>query len=149
MMTPADVERYLHDHIPLSAAMGVRVVACERNGVTLTAPLAPNINHRATAFGGSISAVAILAGWAWLHVALRENGVTPRLVIQRNAVEYLAPVGGDFEARCDGLTAAAFDQFAQSLRRIGKARATLAATVIFEGKTAAMFEGDYVALRRD
>jgi thioesterase domain-containing protein len=149
MMTPADVERYLHDHIPLSAAMGVRVVSCGRDGVTLAAALAPNINHRATAFGGSISAVAILAAWAWLHIALREAKLTPRLVIQRNCVEYIAPIGGDFEARCGGLAPNAFERFTQSLRRVGKARVTLAAEVIFAGKIAATFEGDYVALRQD
>jgi thioesterase domain-containing protein len=82
--SPAEVEAYLHRHIPLSADMGVAVVACEDAGVTLRAPLAPNINHRATVFGGSVSAVTILAAWTWLHFSLRAAGHTSRLVIQRN-----------------------------------------------------------------
>src|SRR4051812_36859489 len=98
-----EVERYLHAHIPISSAMGVRVVTAGPNGVTLSAPLAANINHRATAFGGSLSAVAILSAWAWLHVAMRDAGLPSRLVIQRNSVEYLAPIAGDFEARCAGI----------------------------------------------
>jgi thioesterase domain-containing protein len=127
----------------------VRVVAIGREGVTLGAPLAPNINHRATVFGGSVSAVAILSAWAWLHFALRDAGLKARLVIQRNTVEYLAPVTGDFEARCAGMTATAFEKFEKQLRRLGKARVTLAAEVIYEKKAAAKFEGDYVAVRLD
>lgn len=148
-LTPAEVESYLHRHIPISSAMGVRVLAAAPEGVTLGAPLAPNINHRATVFGGSVSAVAILSAWAWLHFAVRNAGLKSRLVIQRNTVEYLAPIAGDFEAHCAGIPAAAFEKFEKQLRRLGKARVTLAAELRFEGKVAATFEGDYVAARLD
>jgi thioesterase domain-containing protein len=147
--TPSEVEAYLRAHIPISAAMGVRVAACGVDGVTLRAPLAPNINHRATVFGGSASAVAILSAWAWLHFALRGAGLEARLVIQRNTVDYLAPIAGDFMATCPGLAPAAFEKFAQQLKRLGKARATLGAELRFEDKVAAKFEGDYVAVRLD
>jgi thioesterase domain-containing protein len=43
--------------------MGVEVVKADWNGVTLRAPLAPTTNHRKTVFGGSASALAILAAW--------------------------------------------------------------------------------------
>src|SRR4051812_23280531 len=114
-MTPAEVEVYLHEHIPLSAAMGVRVLACDASGATLSAPLAPNINHRATVFGGSASAVAILAAWTWLHFALRAAGHPSRLVIQSNTVDYLVPIAGEFTARCDAAPAAVFDKFIRTL----------------------------------
>ncbi|MFB3040360.1 MAG: YiiD C-terminal domain-containing protein, partial [Candidatus Poribacteria bacterium] len=64
------LEEYLHEHIPLSKAIGVKVVEADSAGVTLSAPLAPNINHRETVFGGSASAVAILAAWTLLYVRL-------------------------------------------------------------------------------
>jgi thioesterase domain-containing protein len=60
-MDRIEVERYLHAHIPLSRAMAVEVQAATPVCVRLCAPLAPNINHRETVFGGSASAVAILA----------------------------------------------------------------------------------------
>jgi thioesterase domain-containing protein len=60
-MDARELQAYLHAHIPLSAAMQVSVDAVAADGVTLRAPLAPNINHRETVFGGSASAVAILA----------------------------------------------------------------------------------------
>ena len=47
-MTATDlraVERYLHEHIPLSAHMPIGVDRVDDDGVHLLAPLAPNINH--------------------------------------------------------------------------------------------------------
>src|SRR5471030_1991704 len=98
-MTAVEIEAYLHGHIPISAGMGVRVTACDETGVTLRAPLAPNINHRDTVFGGSASAVAILAAWSLLHTRMRGEGIAARLVIQSNTMDYALPILGEFTAR--------------------------------------------------
>ncbi len=127
--------------------MGVRVVACGPGGATLSAPLAPNLNHRATVFGGSASAVAILAAWTWLHFALQAEGLRCRLVIQRNTMDYVAPIDGDFTARCEGLAEAAFEKFGRTLRRHGKARTELAVRLELGGTIVAKFSGEYVAVR--
>jgi len=146
-MTAADIEAYLHGHIPISADMGVRVAVCDETGVTLRAPLAPNINHRSTVFGGSASAVAILAAWTYLHFSLRAAELPSRLVIQRNTMDYLEPITGDFEARCDALPAAALEEFLRTRRRHGKARVTLGALLRCGEVKVATFSGDYVAIR--
>ena len=99
LMSPTELQRYLHDHIPLSQAMQVSAVTVAADTVVLSAPLAPNINHRETVFGGSASALAILAAWSLLHVRLRAEGVDCRLVIQRNTMEYALPIQGEFFAR--------------------------------------------------
>jgi thioesterase domain-containing protein len=93
-MTAPELEAYLHGHIPLSAAMQVSVDAVSIDGVTLRAPLAPNINHRDTVFGGSASAVAILAAWSLLHARMRGEGIAARLVIQSNMMDYALPTLG-------------------------------------------------------
>ena len=98
-MTPQALQAYLHDHIPLSRAMAVQVVSIADDAVVLGAPLAPNINHRDTVFGGSASAVAILSAWCLLHLRLTAAGQASRVVIQRNSMDYLAPIAGDFTAR--------------------------------------------------
>ena len=129
--------------------MGVRVVACERDRVALVAPLAPNINHRATVFGGSASAVAILAAWTWLHFMLHAAGRPARLVIQKNTVDYLAPITGEFEAHCAAPPAGTVGKFLRTLDRHGKARLELGAVLTCDGKKAATFSGDYVAVKID
>ena len=146
-MSTAEIEVYLRKHIPISAALGVRVLACDAGEAVLAAPLAPNLNHRATVFGGSASAVAILAAWTWLHFALRAAGHDARLVIQKNTVDYLAPIAGDFEARCAAPPMAAWEKFLRTLARHGKARLALAATLTCGGATVAKFSGDYVAVK--
>lgn len=146
-MTPGELEAHLHRHIPISAAMGVHVVACDASGATLRAPLKPNVNHRATVFGGSASAVAILAGWTWLTFALRSAHETAQLVIQSNSMEYLAPIASDFQARCDAPDHAAFGRFLATLKRRTRARIEVHTVLTCGRQRVAEFSGQYVAVR--
>jgi thioesterase domain-containing protein len=141
-----DLERYLHEHIPLSKAMQVSVVSIQTDGVTLRAPLAPNINHRGTVFGGSASALAILAGWSLLHTRLEGAGLSSRLVVQRNTVNYDLPIAGPFTARSFIQTPAAWESFMLMLRRKGRARLTISCILDYDGQRAGRFEGEFVAL---
>jgi thioesterase domain-containing protein len=145
-MQPSDLEQYLHEHIPLSRAMQVSVVEVAADSVTLAAPIEPNINHRGTVFGGSISAVAILAAWSLLHTRLRGEGVACRLVIQRNSIDYLKPVDGDFTARSLPPDAADWQIFTRMLARKGMARITIRCVLKCTDATVAEFEGEFVAL---
>mgnify|MGYP006388543281 CR=1 FL=1 len=74
LVTADELERYLHREIPLSAAIGVRVEVAGPGGVVLAAPLEPNVNHRGTAFAGSISALGMLTAWATVQLRLRADG---------------------------------------------------------------------------
>lgn len=143
---PAAIEEYLHTHIPLSAAMEVRVRSCEHDGVVLAAPLTPNLNHRATVFGGSATAVAILSAWSWLHWSLSEADFNCRVVIQRNQMEYLLPIERDFTAHCSGLSRDDWEKMQRTLKRYGKARCTLKAELQCDAQRVAEFTGEYVAM---
>ncbi|MGP0592794.1 YiiD C-terminal domain-containing protein [Nitrospira sp. T9] len=141
-----DLEQYLHEHIPLSRAMGVEVIEVGWNGVTLRAPLAPNINHRETVFGGSASAVAILAAWAILYVRLHQEHVKCRLVIQRNTMTYERPIASTFEASSTIQDSLAWEKFLRTFARKNLARISVAATLSCTGEQVGKFEGDFVAL---
>lgn len=140
------LRRYLHEHIPLAAAMAIEVQAAHEDAVILGAPLAPNINHRDTAFGGSVAALAILAAWSLLHLRLRAAGITNRLVIQRSAVDYDLPIAAAFSARATLADRGSWEPFTRLLQRRGKARIAVLATLGYEGRIAARFAGDFVAL---
>ena len=148
-MTEAELETYLHDHIPLSRAMAVRVVSLAAEKVILGAPLGPNINHRETVFGGSASAVAILSAWSLLHLRLTAAGQPSRLVIQRNSMEYLAPIAGDFTATAALGPDANWDSFLRMLARKGVARISAGAVLEYEGQTAGRLTGEFVAFGKD
>ncbi|WAK03331.1 YiiD C-terminal domain-containing protein [Methylobacter sp. YRD-M1] len=126
--------------------MEVGVVQVQPEAVILSAPLAPNINHRGTVFGGSASAVAILAAWSLLHTRLFGEGIASRLVIQRNTMSYEWPKDGTFTAEAAIESAEARERFLRMLKRRGKARITVTSVLNFGGKVAGRFEGEFVAL---
>ncbi len=128
-------------------AMGVRVVSAAVDRVELSAPLAPNINHRDTLFGGSAAAIATLAAWALVQLRLAVAGVDARLVISRSTMAYDSPVTGDFVAICDAPDEARWSRFLATLDRRSRARVTVGARLEQDGRTAARFTGDFVAIR--
>lgn len=146
-MQEAALQDYLHSHIPLSRAMQVQVVSASPEGVVLRAPLGPNINHRETVFGGSASALAILSAWALLHVRLQALGVSCRLVIQRNTMDYDLPMAGDFEARTLPVDTAEWERFLRMLGRRGVGRIAVSSVLEFNGAQAGRFSGEFVAMR--
>ena len=148
-MTEAELETYLHEHIPMSRAMAVRVASISDAKVVLAAPLAPNINHRDTVFGGSASALAILSAWSLLHLRLSAAGQPSRVVIQRNSMDYLAPIAGDFTATATLGQDATWAGFLRMLTRKGLAGITVGAVLDFEGRLAGRLSGEFVAFGRD
>lgn len=126
--------------------MQVRVEVATPDEVILAAPLAPNINHRETVFGGSASALAILSAWSLLHVKLTSAGRRTRLVIQRNTMRYEQAIQGDFHARAETPSDDAWRAFTRMLERKGRARITVASRLLYEGRDAGHFEGEFVAL---
>jgi thioesterase domain-containing protein len=143
---PGELERYLHEHIPLSKAMAVAVVAVDESAVVLQAPLAPNTNAGETVFGGSASALAILAAWSLLHVRLRAKGVANRLVIRRSTMEYERPIPGAFTARAQFEDAQRWQRFTHMLARKGKARITMSAVLEHAGGIVGRLSGEFVAI---
>jgi thioesterase domain-containing protein len=141
------IESYLHANIPLSAAMGIRVKVAEPGQVLLAAPLAPNVNHHETVFGGSAIVLATLSAWTLLHLRLQEADLDADLVIQRSSMEYERPIPGDFAAVCRFTDEHAWQRFRTMLERRGRARMTLTAQLLHGDHEMAAFTGDFVALR--
>lgn len=144
-MLPLELEQYLHRYIPLAQAMAVRVVAIAEEAVVLRAPLAPNVNHSDTVFGGSASALAILSAWSLPYVRLRTARIANRLVIQRNSMEYLRPISGEFAARSAFADTETWPRFIHTLARRGLARIAVTAALEFAGEVSARFSGEFVA----
>lgn len=145
-MLPSELEQYLHEHIPLSKAMAVSAVSLEHCYVVPRAPLGPNINHRETVFGGSASALAILAAWSLLHTRLRSEAISSHLVIQRNTMEYEPPIVGAFTARSSLAAGAQWQQFTRMLVRKGKARISMTSVLEHAGHVVGKLAGEFVAL---
>jgi thioesterase domain-containing protein len=145
-MNAVQLEEYLRERIPLSRAMAVEVRAADAAGVELYAPLAPNINHRDTVFGGSASAVAILAAWSALHVRMRTEGLQVRIVIRRNTMSYERPITGGFTAQAASPDEEAWAKLVATLRRGRPARIHVRATLKSGGELVGELEGEFAVL---
>ena len=143
------LERTLRHEIPLTDALGLAVEEWTDRRLVVRAPLQPNLNHKCTAFGGSLYSVAVLAGWGWLWCVLEETGHSATIVIQHSRMEYKAAVEGDIRARCDGASERNLDRFLRTLDRRGRARIDLDVTVDGADDPAAVFTGSYVVITRE
>lgn len=143
MSRAAELERTLHDEIPLSQAMGIRVAAWDDHSLKLSAPLAPNTNHKRTAFGGSLYSLAVLCGWGLLHLKLADAGLRKHIVIQESDIRYLLPVDNDMVAECK-LDETAFERFMSTLHKHDRARLSLDVVIEHGGRMAVEFSGRYV-----
>jgi thioesterase domain-containing protein len=136
-------EEFFHQQIPITRAMGVRVVAHDENGFIIEAPVALNSNHLRTAFGGSINAVATLAAYGLLWLGLRDHAV--HVVVAESSIRFLRPVRETIRAICLRPDLNEWAAFRTRFAEKSKGRITLRVNVVEEGQTAAEFEGTFVA----
>lgn len=141
-----DLQDYIHAQIPITAAMGVKVLKATPQLVELSAPLSPNINHRETVFGGSAAAIATLAAWTLVLVRMRDERLQGRLVIARNAMEYQKPITADFTATATADDIHSWSKFAAGLQRKGRGRLNAESRLWLAGEQVAHFSGQFVAL---
>ncbi|MBV4460862.1 thioesterase domain-containing protein [Pseudomonas sp. COR58] len=144
------LESVLHHDIPLTRDMGLKVLDWQERQLRLHLPLEANVNHKSTMFGGSLYCGAVLAGWGWLHLRLKEEGIADgHIVIQEGQILYPLPVTGDAVAVCPEPKAEVWKKFLAMYRRYGRARLTLHTRVVNAGsdEDAVTFTGQYVLHR--
>ncbi len=137
------LEALLHEEIPLTRAMGMRVAGYDGTCLQFAAPLAPNTNHKRTAFGGSLYSLAVLCGWGLLHLKLAEARLHKHIVIQESSIRYLHPVDRDMTAECR-LDQGALNRFLHTLQKHDRARLELNVSINQDNRAAVEFSGRYV-----
>jgi len=141
-----ELEVFLRERIPLSKAMDVRVQSASTDEVVLFAPIGPNLNHRDTVFGGSASALAILAAWSMVRVRLRAEGLEGRIVIRSNSMNYVQPMAADFTATAGAPDAAEWERLRSALARGRRGRVRVSAMLECQGARSGEFAGEFVVL---
>jgi len=141
------LEQLLRKEIPLTLAIDLRVESYDGQTLVMHAPIEPNLNHKRTAFGGSLYSLAVLAGWGMLWLKLREVGETGHIVVQQSSVDYREPVAGDLRARVELEDMGNFDRFFETYRRRGRARIRVEVGIEGREGRAMDFHGRYVVHR--
>jgi thioesterase domain-containing protein len=145
----ADLLHFIREKIPLARAMDLRLDRYTPDRLSLAAPLAPNINDKGCAFGGSLASLMTLAGWALVELALQQRGEHCDVFIGDSTVRYLEPVWGDFRAEARLAEGADWAAFFDALASRGRARLDVRCEVPGSAtRPAATLEARFVAKRR-
>jgi len=139
-----ELEKLLHSEIPLTKSIGVRVQNYEKHSLTLSAPLENNINHKNTAFGGSLYCVSVLSGWGLIHLLLKEHNLSGHIVIQESNTKFIKPVTSDIHAQSSFKSTTQYENFLGMYRRKGISRIKLKSVISCNSEICVQFEGRYV-----
>jgi thioesterase domain-containing protein len=147
----AEISQYLTDffaqHLPVTDYLGMRVEAYDGDKFSLAIDLAPSINDKMTAFGGSLFSVCVMNCWGMCYLQARERGINPNMVVSHGEIDYLAPVNDEvIIASCEQPEGINWDDFFESFKEKGRARAKLTSTIICNGKEAVRFSGQYAVI---
>lgn len=138
------LEKLLHDQIPMSKAMGIKVVRSDDTIIELSSPLLANHNHVGTAFGGSLSTLMILAGYCRLFVLMNGTG---HVLLKNTTMQFLKPVGEELRAIARMPDRKLCDHFLKTLEKKKRARITLNSEIILnDGTVAARMTGEFVGI---
>lgn len=141
--------QFMRDEIPLARAMDVQLGTCTEDMISLHTPLAPNVNDKGCAFGGSLVSLMTLNGWALVELALREHGESCDLFVGESTVRYLAPLWEDLRSEARLAEGSSWATFFSTLAARGKARIEVTCLIPDDsGASAATFTARFVAKRR-
>jgi thioesterase domain-containing protein len=142
-----DLQATIEREIPLCVQMGLMVRSFQDESLIIDAPLAPNRNHRGTAFAGSLNALCTAAGWGHVVLLLRRQDLVGGVVIRRSTIRYLRPVDAPvIVARSLPVTQVAQNYFLEMFREKGQAKLDLEVEICCGGEPAVSFHGSYVVL---
>jgi thioesterase domain-containing protein len=122
------LERLIRSSIPLARAMDLRLLDYDGNRLALAAPLAPNVNDKGCAFGGSMTGMLTLAGWGLINLKLAQAGIDADVFVQDASIVYLTPVWQEIVAEAYAPDNA-WPGFIESMRSKGKARISIDAEI--------------------
>lgn len=138
------LQKTLDDHIPLIRSLDAKVVSYVGQTLEIALPLEPNINHKHTAFGGSLYCGAVLSAWGLLYLKLLEAKEEGVIVIFDGRMHYHKPVTTHFISTCQQYDTVAWGRFLKVYQRMGISRITLNADIVCDGDVCARFTGEFV-----
>ncbi len=143
----ATFEHFLHENIPATLALGFEIKTFSEEKIEVHAPLKLNINHKQTAFGGSINAILTACCWSMAFKIIKPIDPNAHIVIQKSSIEYLQPVNGNLVGVCNAPQTPNIELFVQSYKKFGKSRIALNSYILENGIPKAKFNGSFVVFK--
>lgn len=146
-MDKFEFQQFLHHQIPITESMEISVLEFSPLKVKVLAKLEPNINHKSTAFGGSINCVMTVCGWALTFANIKDLDPEAHIVIRKSNINYLHPIKGDITAECTLTDNGRVERFLDMYTKHKKGILNLRVHCYDEDTILSEFEGQYVAFR--
>lgn len=144
----AALEAHILEHIPLARAMQLSVPRYSGDELEMTAPLAPNINDKGCAFGGSMASLLTLAGWGLVDLGLRAEGLDCDIYVGDSQLRYREPVWGELRGCARFAEAGALARVATAVRGHGKGSVEVRCEIAGTQEPAATLTARFVARLR-
>lgn len=134
--------------MPPVNAMAIRAVKFDAGILSVSAPLANNVNDKDCAFGGSLVSVMTMAAWGLLSEMCRREQIPAEIYIADTQVRFIAPLFGDLNAEASLHPDTDWNMFLQTLRSKSRARAVIQASIKNEqGQTVCEMTARFAAMR--
>ncbi|MCF6318563.1 MAG: thioesterase domain-containing protein [Proteobacteria bacterium] len=89
------LQDFLHQEIPLTKDMDLALLKFDGLTLQAKAPLKNNINDKGSVFGGSSSALMIIAAWSLIKLNCQDNEIQADIVIHKNETIWQKALYGD------------------------------------------------------
>jgi thioesterase domain-containing protein len=132
-----DLESKILADIPIAKAMAFAIESVSESKALIRMPLAPNVNHIGSFFGGSLFSACALASYTYILARLSQLSVPAVVVIGDAQIRYLKPALNMVEVEASPQEPILIDDLKMSLW------VTVQATARCDKQSVATFEGRY------
>ena len=139
------LEKKLHEEIPLTKLMKLKINTYNNEELITSAPLNININDKGTAFGGSLSTMTIISSWSLCWLISKELGIDSKnIVVIKNENSYLKPVKKDILCYTQKPSKEEISILKEKIAKKGSASIKIRSKIIEDDEVCVEFEGIYV-----
>ena len=140
-----ELQNKLHNEIPLTKYMNIKIQEYNQTELITTAPLSININDKGTAFGGSLSTMTIISAWSLCWLISKELGFdSNNIVIIKNETSFRKPVTKNIVCHTKKPSKEEIEIVKQKLQTKKSASLKIQSKIVEDGEICVDFEGYYV-----
>ncbi|MCT7547198.1 thioesterase domain-containing protein [Aliarcobacter butzleri] len=139
------LENKLHNEIPLTKFMDLKIAKYDEKELITIAPLNKNINDKGTAFGGSLATLTIISGWSICWLISKELEInSENIVVIKNEHSYRKPVTKELICHTKRPTKDEIENLKNKLLLKKSASIKISSQIIEDGEVCVDFTGYYV-----
>lgn len=144
-MTTKELEKKLHNQIPLTKYMQINIDSLDNENLITTAPLDPNINDKGTGFAGSLSTLVTISAWSACFLEVSKLGFNNAMIaIIKSDTAYKIPVTKKLNCVTSMPTRVQIETLEKKLKAKGSASIKIKSQILEDDNVCVEFEGIYV-----